>query len=411
MFSVKAISAASDVYFGIFFKSVTFMGFVPSNRVAEIESFKVMDLLKRAKELDAAGCDVVHMEAGEPDFTTAQPIAEAAKQAIDSAAIQYTPAAGIPELREAISHWYQSKYGLDIAPERVIVTTGASSALLMIFALLTDAGQAFMMADPGYPCNRQFLRFLEARAQLIPVTSEDNFQLTSELVEGNWQENTAGVLLASPANPTGTVVPEQQLRAISEQVKLSGGSLIVDELYHGLTYEQDVPSILEIDSSAFVVNSFSKFFGMTGWRLGWLVAPEEAVPELEKLAQNLMISPHTVSQYAALAAFKPETLEILEQRKEQFRLRRDLLVDGLRSLDFELPITPEGAFYVYAGAQHLTDDTYDFCWKLLEEDYIATTPGKDFGQYRSNEFIRFSYTTGIERIQVALDRLQKRIRG
>ncbi len=394
-----------------FNERVRCMGFVPSNRVAEIETFKVMDLLKRAKQLDVAGFDVVHMEAGEPDFSTAAPIAEAAKKAIDSAAIQYTPAAGIPELREQISLWYQSKYGLEIAPERIIVTTGASSALLMIFALLTDAGQTFMMADPGYPCNRQFLRFLEAKAQLVPVTAESNLQLTSELVEEHWQEDTAGVLLASPANPTGTVVPEAQLRAISEQVKQSGGSLIVDELYHGLTYEQDVPSVLEIDNSAFVVNSFSKYFGMTGWRLGWLVAPEEAAPELEKLAQNLMISPHTVSQYAALAAFKPETLEILEQRKEQFRLRRDLLVGGLRSLGFELPITPEGAFYVYAGAKHLTDDTFDYCWRLLEEDHIATTPGKDFGHYRSNEFIRFSYTTGLDRIQVALDRLEQRIHG
>ncbi|MGH1463197.1 MAG: pyridoxal phosphate-dependent aminotransferase [Neptuniibacter sp.] len=387
------------------------MGFSFSSRVAEIESFKVMDLLKRAKQLDAAGFDVVHMEAGEPDFTTAKPISDAAKEAIDLKAIQYTPAAGIPELREAISDWYQQKYKLDISPDRVIVTTGASSALLMIFALLTDAGQSFMMADPGYPCNRQFLRFLEAKSQLVPVSAEQQFQLTADQVKQYWQENTAGVLLASPANPTGTVVPLEQLRAIARQVRVSEGSLIVDELYHGLTYEQDVPSILEIDNSAFVVNSFSKYFGMTGWRLGWLVAPEEAVFELEKLAQNLMISPHTVSQYAALAAFKPDTLEILEQRKEQFRLRRDLLVDGLRSLGFDLPITPEGAFYVYAGAQHLTENTYEYCWSLLEEDHIATTPGMDFGHYRSNEFIRFSYTTGIDRIQLALDRLQKRIRG
>ena len=387
------------------------MTFRPSSRVAEIESFKVMDLLKRAKQLDSDGFDVVHMEAGEPDFKTAPEIAEAAKKAIDEGFTQYTPAAGIPELRMAISQWYMTKYNLDIAAERVIVTTGASSALLMIFSLLTDAGDSFMMADPGYPCNRQFLRFLEAKSQLVPVDAEDNFQLTADLVKACWQSNTSGVLLASPANPTGAVVGREELSAIARQVKSLGGSLVVDELYHGLTYESETPSVLEIDPDAFVINSFSKYFGMTGWRLGWLVAPIDAAPELEKLAQNLMISPHTVSQYAALAAFQPKTVELLEQRKEQFRLRRNLLVSGLRELGFSIPVMPEGAFYVYAGAQHLTDNTSDYCWSLLEEDYIATTPGLDFGHHRCNEFIRFSYTTGLDRINIALERLHKRIKG
>ncbi|WP_286240104.1 pyridoxal phosphate-dependent aminotransferase [Neptuniibacter halophilus] len=387
------------------------MAFHPSKRVAEIESFKVMDLLKRAKQLDAEGYDVVHMEAGEPDFATAPPIAAAAKAAIDQGLTQYTPAAGIPELRQAISQWYQDKYGLDICPERIIVTTGASSALLMVFSLLAEAGQSFMMADPGYPCNRQFLRFLEAQAQLVAVDAEQNFQLNAELIKQHWQKNTAGVLLASPANPTGAVVHRQEMQAMADQVRALGGSLVVDELYHGLTYGCDAPSVLEVDPDAFVINSFSKYFGMTGWRLGWLVAPAEAAPELEKLAQNLMISPHTVSQYAALAAFRPETLDILEQRKAEFRLRRDLLVSGLRELGFDLPVTPEGAFYVYAGASHLTDNSYDFCWSLLEENHIATTPGLDFGRHRCNEFIRFSYTTGLDRIQLMLDRLQQRISG
>ena len=387
------------------------MTFRPSSRVAEIESFKVMDLLKRAKQLDSDGFDVVHMEAGEPDFKTAPEIAEAAKKAIDEGFTQYTPAAGIPELRMAISQWYMTKYNLDIAAERVIVTTGASSALLMIFSLLTDAGDSFMMADPGYPCNRQFLRFLEAKSQLVPVDAEDNFQLTADLVKACWQSNTSGVLLASPANPTGAVVGREELSAIARQVKSLGGSLVVDELYHGLTYESETPSVLEIDPDAFVINSFSKYFGMTGWRLGWLVAPIDAAPELEKLAQNLMISPHTVSQYAALAAFQPKTVELLEQRKEQFRLRRNLLVSGLRELGFSIPVMPEGAFYVYAGAQHLTDNSSDYCWSLLEEDHIATTPGLDFGHHRSNEFIRFSYTTGLDRIDIALERLHKRIKG
>jgi len=380
-----------------------------TQRAADIQSFKVMDLLKRAKELDEQGFDVVHMEAGEPDFATAAPIAEAAKAAIDQGLTQYTAAAGIMPLREAIADWYQRRYGLDISPQRVIVTSGASGALLMVFSLLAEQGRSFMMTDPGYPCNRQFLRLIEARGQLVPVDPEDNFQLTPELINQHWNEQTAGVLLASPSNPTGAVVSAEQLGAISDTVRARNGHLVVDELYHGLTYGFDATSILEIDQNAFVMNSFSKYFGMTGWRLGWMVVPEAAVPEIEKLAQNLFISPCTISQHAALAAFKPETIEILEQRRQAFAERRDLLVGGLRDLGFDIPVTPEGAFYVYAGASHLTDNTFDYCWSLLEEDKVAVTPGLDFGQHHSNRFIRFSYTTGKDRIDLALERLRKRI--
>lgn len=380
-----------------------------SRRVAEIESFKVMDLLKRAKQLDSQGMDVVHMEAGEPDFATAAPIAEAAKKAIDMGMTQYTPAAGIPELREKISEWYFQHYGLNISADRIVVTTGASSALLMVFALLADAGQSFIMADPGYPCNRQFLRFLDAKSQLVAVEAAQNFQLTANLVSEHWSSDTAGVLLASPANPTGAVVHEQEMRAIADTVRAKGGSLIVDELYHGLIYEEKDLSVLSIDPNAFVINSFSKYFGMTGWRLGWLVAPAEVAPELEKLAQNLMISPNTVSQYAALAAFEPKTIEILEARKAQFQLRRDLLVTGLRDIGFDIPLMPEGAFYVYADAKRFTDNAAEFCWSLLENDHIATTPGLDFGHHRCHDFVRFSYTTGLDRIELALERLRRRL--
>lgn len=384
------------------------MGFKPSARVAGIESFKVMDLLKRAKALEAQGKDVIHMEVGEPDFSTAEPIAAAAQQAISAGLTQYTPAAGIPELRQAISDWYSQRYGLQISPERILVTTGASSALLMVFALLTDAGQKIMLADPGYPCNNQILRCLNAEPQQVPVNAEQNFQLTPELIAEHWQADTQGVLLASPANPTGAVVSQAQLQAIAAQVRQQQGHLIVDELYHGLDYDQPAETVLSVDNDAFVINSFSKYFGMTGWRLGWIVAPEAAVFELEKLAQNLMISPHTVSQYAALAAFQPDTLAILEQRKQAFRQRRDLLVDGLRGLGFDLPLMPAGAFYIYADASAMTDNTAEFCWQLLEEELIATTPGLDFGEYRNQAFVRFSYTTTAERIEMALERLRKR---
>ncbi|WP_409523742.1 pyridoxal phosphate-dependent aminotransferase [Nitrincola sp. MINF-07-Sa-05] len=380
-----------------------------AQRAHDIESFKVMDLLKRARELESLGQDVIHLEVGEPDFTTAEPIVRAAHVALDKGLTQYTPAAGIPELRQAIAAFYMTRYGLSIPAERVIVTAGASGALLLIFALLADMGQNIMMADPGYPCNRQFLRLLEARGLQVPATAEDNFQLTPELIEHNWQSNTAGVLLASPSNPTGTLVSPEQMQQISAVVRARKGALIVDELYHGLTYGVDAQTVLATDDHAFVINSFSKYFGMTGWRLGWIVAPEMAVPELEKLAQNLFISPSTLAQYAALAAFEPETLAILEARRVEFGKRRDLLVGGLRELGFVIPAMPEGAFYVYADASHLTDNSFEYCWSLLEEDFIAVTPGADFGNHQAHKFVRFSYTTTIERIEMALARLKRRI--
>ncbi len=380
-----------------------------SDRVADIESFKVMDLLKRARELESLGHDVVHMEVGEPDFPTAAPIAAAAKNAIDQGYTQYTPAAGIEPLRAAISGFYRQRYGLDIAPQRIIVTAGASGALLMVFALLANPGRTFMMSDPGYPCNRQFLRLIEARAQLVPVNADCNFQLTPAQVRGHWNDSTAGVLLASPANPTGAVLSEAELSALAAAVHRQGGHLVVDELYHGLTYGFDATTVLQVDPEAFVINSFSKYFGMTGWRLGWIVAPEFAVPELEKLAQNLYISPSTVSQYAALAAFEPQTLEILEARRHEFGARRDRLVQGLRELGLGVPVVPEGAFYVYADVSHLTGNAFEFCWDLLESEHLAVTPGLDFGQHRANDFIRFSYTTSLERIELGLERLRRRL--
>ncbi|MGY8871319.1 MAG: aminotransferase class I/II-fold pyridoxal phosphate-dependent enzyme, partial [Pseudomonadales bacterium] len=252
---------------------------------------------------------------------------------------------------------------------------------------------------------------LEARGQLVPVSAEQNFQLTPELIRQEWKANTAGVLLASPANPTGSVLHRDELAAIAKVVREKQGALVVDELYHGLTYGFDAPSVLEVDPNAFVINSFSKYFGMTGWRLGWIVASEAAVPEIEKLAQNVYISPTTVSQYAALAAFEPETLAILEERRHQFEIRRNVLVDGLRELGFKIPVMPEGAFYVYADASHLTDNSFDYCWNVLEELHVAVTPGLDFGSYRANQFIRFSYTTSLDRIELALSRLKAKING
>ena len=380
-----------------------------SQRAATIESFKVMDLLKRARALEAQGFDVVHLEVGEPDFKTAGPIAEAAILAIQSGHTQYTPAAGIPELRQKIASFYVQRYGVHITPEQVLVTPGASGALLLAFALLVNTGQRVMMSDPSYPCNRQFLHFLEASAQLVPTGPEQNFQLTRSLIAEHWQSDTVGVLLASPSNPTGTLVPPAEMQAIAQQLKQLGGQLIVDELYHGLTYGMDAMTALQIDPDAFVINSFSKYFGMTGWRLGWLVAPEAAVKEMEKMAQNLFISPSTIAQYAALAAFEPESIQIFEQRRDEFRVRRDYLVKGLLELGFIIPAQPEGAFYVYADASRFTDDSFAFCWSLLEENHIAVTPGADFGHVNASRYVRFSYTTSLEQIEKALSRMAKRL--
>jgi aspartate/methionine/tyrosine aminotransferase len=382
-----------------------------SARASAIDSFKVMDLLKRARELDDLGFDVIHMEAGEPDFGTAAPIAAAAHAAIEEGRIQYTPAGGIAPLRERIARYYAERYGIDLGPERVLVTPGASGGLLLAFALLAEQGRRFMMADPGYPCNAQFLRLLEARAQRVRVDASTNFQLTAELVREHWDEQTAGVLLASPANPTGAVVPPDEMAAISATVRELGGELIVDELYHGLTYGFDAETVLAVDDQALVLNSFSKYFGMTGWRLGWVVGPADAVAEMEKMAQNLFISPPTLSQRAALAAFEPESIEIFEQRRAEFGRRRDLLVSGLRELGFGIATPPQGAFYVYADASELTDDSFAWCWSLLEEDKIAATPGADFSRFDAERYVRFSYTTGMDRIELALERLARRIRG
>lgn len=378
-----------------------------AQRVHEIEPFRVVQVLSRATQLAAAGRDIVHMAAGEPDFATAAPIVEAGRAALARGATYYSQAAGIPELREALSRFYADEYGLDIAPARIMVTPGASGALLLVSALLMNPGDGMLMTDPGYPCNRHFLRLVEGRGQLVPVGSASNYQLTAELVAANWQANTIGAMVASPANPTGTALSREELVALSREVRSRNGYLLVDEIYHGLGYDAPTPSVLEVDPDAFVINSFSKYFGMTGWRLGWLVAPEAAVAEMEKLAQNLFISMSTMAQYAALAGFEPATREILEQRRDIFRQRRDYLLPAVQELGFTVPCKPQGAFYIYADASRFTSDSQQFCMQLLEEHGVALTPGVDFGHHLANEHLRFSYTTGMDRLELAVERLAR----
>jgi aspartate/methionine/tyrosine aminotransferase len=378
-----------------------------ADRVGEIEPFRVVEVLERATQLAAAGRDIVHMAAGEPDFATAGPIVEAGRAALARGATHYSQAAGIPPLREAISRHYADRYGLDIDPARIMVTPGASGALLLIAALLINPGDGMLMTDPGYPCNRHFMRLVEGRGQLVPVDAATRYQLSGDLVRTHWADSTIGAMVASPANPTGTALSRGELVDLSAAVRDRGGYLLVDEIYHGLCYEGEAPSVLEVDDDAFVINSFSKYFGMTGWRLGWLVAPEAAVAEMEKLAQNLFISMSTMAQHAALAGFEPATLAILEERRDIFRQRRDFLLPEVQALGFDVPCKPEGAFYIYADASRFTDDSQAFCLQLLEGHGVALTPGMDFGLHRAAQHLRFSYTTGMERLETAVERLRR----
>nr|WP_315469227.1 pyridoxal phosphate-dependent aminotransferase [uncultured Undibacterium sp.] len=378
-----------------------------SARSQAIEPFHVMALLARANELQAAGHDVIHLEIGEPDFVTAAPIIAAGQAALANGHTRYTAARGLPQLREAISGFYQQRYGVQIDPKRILITPGGSGALLLATSLLVDPGKHWLMADPGYPCNRHFLRLIEASAQLVPVGAEVRYQLTPELVAQHWQDNSVGALVASPANPTGTLLSREELRALSQAIHARGGHLVVDEIYHGLTYGVDASSVLEVDNEAFVLNSFSKYFGMTGWRLGWLVAPEDAVPELEKLAQNLYISAPSVSQYAALACFEPATIDIFEQRRHAFSQRRDFLLPALRQLGFTIAVEPQGAFYLYADISKFGGDAYAFCQHFLETEFVAFTPGLDFGHYKAQQYVRFAYTQDLPRLQQAVDRIAR----
>jgi aspartate/methionine/tyrosine aminotransferase len=382
-----------------------------SARSSAIEPFHVMALLARANELQAAGHDVIHLEIGEPDFTTAQPIVAAGQAALANGQTRYTAARGLPQLREAIAGFYAQRYRLDIDPERILITPGGSGALLLASSLLVDPGKHWLLADPGYPCNRHFLRLVEAAARLVPVGPRERYQLTPELVSQYWDGDSVGALVASPANPTGMLLHRDELAALSHTLKARNGHLVVDEIYHGLTYGIEASSVLEVDDDAFVLNSFSKYFGMTGWRLGWLVAPQAAVADLEKLAQNLYISAPTMAQHAALACFEPQTLAIFEERRAEFARRRDYLLPALRELGFGIAVEPEGAFYLYADISALGGDAFAFCRHFLETEHVAFTPGLDFGQYQAGHHVRFAYTQSLPRLEEAVARIARGLRS
>ena len=373
--------------------------------MAEIEPFHVMELLARARQLETQGRSVIHMEIGEPDFPTPGPVCRAAMRVIEKGELFYTPALGLPELRRAIAGLYRSRHGVDVDPARIVVTSGASGALLLVCAALVDPGDEVLLADPGYPANRHFVRLMEGVPRAVPVDATSGYQLTPQHLERHWGPRSVAALVASPSNPTGTLVSTESLSAMAVFVGERGGTLIVDEIYHGLVYEGEYTTALAHSDDVFVINSFSKYFQMTGWRLGWLVAPERYVRELDKLSQNFYLSAPTPSQHAALAAFEPETIAILEARRMEFKARRDYLVPALRELDFDIPVTPQGAFYVYAGCGKLTKDSFTFARDLLEQAGVAITPGIDFGANAPERHVRFAYTNSIERLQEGVSRI------
>lgn len=381
-----------------------------AKRIQQISPFYVMELLQRAKELEAQGRDIIHMEIGEPDFATPQTILNAGIAHLQSGQVKYTAAAGLPQLRKKIAEFYQQRHDVLIAPERIFVTPGASGALLLALGVSLNPGDELLMADPCYPCNANFAALFQGIAKRIPVDASTQYQLTDDLIQQHWTHNTHAVLLASPSNPTGTMIPAQALQQTINLVNAYGGSFYSDEIYHGLTYGTDATTALKFSQNVFVINSFSKYFGMTGWRIGWLVVPEAYIEATEKLAQNVFIATSTNSQFAALAAFEPETLLELERRRQEFEKRRDFLYQRLIEIGFVCPVKPEGAFYIYANCSKFTDDSFKFAVDLLESEGVAVTPGKDFGNYQHGHHIRFAYTTSIENMEVALNRLERFIK-
>lgn len=378
-----------------------------SKRVEGIAPFHVMDILARAKALEAQGRDIIHLEIGEPDFPTPEPVVRAAMQAIQSGDIHYTPALGLPELRQSISGFYRSRYQVEVPASRIAVTPGASGALMLALGVALDAGDEVLMADPGYPCNRHFARFIDVLPVAVPVGPDTSFQLTPGLVEQHWTSKTRAVLLASPSNPTGTLARDEDIREIARLCLERNVVLIVDEIYHGLVYDAAPQTALAHSDQIFVVNSFSKYFHMTGWRLGWLAAPDWAMNGIERLAQNLYLAAPTPAQFGALAAFSKENMELLESRRLELMARRDYLAPALRGIGFGLPVMPDGAFYLYADISRFADDSFAFAARLLEEAGVAITPGLDFGVVLPERYVRFAYTRPLPVLEEAVSRIRR----
>ncbi len=382
-----------------------------ASRLDHIEPFYVMECAKAAVEIarspECADSPMIFLNIGEPDFTAPVLVQDAAERALRAGRTQYTDATGLPALRERISRWYGTRFGLDIAPARIIVTAGASAALQLACLALVNRDDEVLLPDPSYPCNRHFVAAADGIAVLLPATPAERFQLSAAGVEAAWSARTRGVLLASPSNPTGTSIDPDEMGRIVAAVRERGGFTVVDEIYLGLSFDERFGhSALGHGEDIISINSFSKYFSMTGWRLGWLVVPEGLVAPIEKLAQNLYICPSTVAQHAALACFEPESIAEYERRRGEFRARRDFLVPALNELGLTVPVLPDGAFYAWADCSAHAASSWDFCFELMRRAHVAITPGRDFGRHDTEHYLRLSYASSMEHLREAVERLR-----
>ena len=387
-----------------------------SQRAQAIEPFYVMEVAKAAAELGKTVADtdrpMVFLNIGEPDFTAPPLVQEAAARAVRDGLTQYTPALGLMPLRERISDWYATRFGAKVPASRIVVTAGASAALHLACMALINPGDEILMPDPSYPCNRHFVSAAGGQAKLLPTTAAERFQLTADKVEEAWSAHTRGVLLASPSNPTGTSIHPDALRRIHQVVQARGGITLVDEIYLALSFDaQFGQTALAIDDSIISINSFSKYFNMTGWRLGWMVVPEALVPIIERLAQNLFICPSAIAQHAALACFESASIALYEQRRDEFKARRDFFIPALNDLGLSVPVMPDGAFYAWADCSDAcaklgVNGSWDFAFEVMKRAHVAVTPGRDFGVAQTANFIRFSTASSMAQLQTAVTRLR-----
>ena len=381
-----------------------------AHRTSQMATFHAMAIFKRTLALRAQGRDVISLGIGEPDFTAAPAVVAAMQQAADRGLGTYGPATGLPALRQAIADFYGEHFGAPIEANRVIVTSGASGALQLACLALINPGQSVLMPDPSYPANCNFVTAAGGHTRLVATSAQNQFQPTPEDIDAHWDTNTCGLLIASPSNPTGTSIRPETLKKIIDKVRQRGGFTIADEIYLGLAYDQTPKSALALAEDVIIVNSFSKYFHMTGWRLGWLIVPAHMVDPIETMASSLAICPPTLAQYGALACFEPSTLALFEQRREAFKTRRDFLVPALESIGLSVPAKPDGAFYVYADATKFTDNSQMLVDALLEKANVALVPGIDFGPAHAASKIRLAYTVGLNRLEQAVDRMDKFLR-
>ena len=390
-----------------------------SQRAERIEPFYVMEVAKAAQQLarEVSGTSnpMIFLNIGEPDFTAPPLVQEAADRAVRAGITQYTNALGLEALREKISEWYLTRFGVNVPARRIVVTAGASAALQLACLALIEKGDEILMPDPSYPCNRHFVSAAEGNAVLIPTTAEERYQLSAAKVEAAWGDKTRGVLLASPSNPTGTSIAPDELRSIHKVVQERGGITIIDEIYLGLSYDDAFgQTALAIDDNIISINSFSKYFNMTGWRLGWMVVPDAMVPVIERMAQNLFICASTISQHAALACFEPDSIAEYEQRRAQFKARRDYFIPALNELGLSVPVMPDGAFYAWADCTQAAEKigvsgSWDFALEVMKRSHLAITPGRDFGTADTSRFVRFSTANSMAQLQEAVSRLKQLI--